>query len=179
RRRRSRCDLFLLGDVHHRDGGVLDDVRLEPHAFGRLDVRDVDRLGDLEVRDVDFDLLGDLRRLADDRQGAADLLEDAAFGHADGLAHEDDGDVHDHVLVHPHVEEIDVQDVSVYRVLVVVLEEDGAGLPVDLELDHGVGLVRGGDRLGVRLGFGRGAEGGIVGGAVGGGGYAGQRARRL
>src|SRR5207248_7126692 len=57
-----------------------------------------DRLGNVEVGHVHFDLLGNLRWLADDGQGAAHLLEDAAFRHADGFACQHDGDVHHHVL---------------------------------------------------------------------------------
>ena len=104
-------------------------------------------LGDLEVRDVDLDLLGDLVRLALDGQGAAHLLEDAALGDADRLADEDHGNVDDHLLVHADLEEVGVQHVAIDRIALVSLEEDGPLLAaLDLEVDDGVELVRGGDR---------------------------------
>ena len=102
----------------------------------------MERFRDPEGRDVDLDLLGDVARLANDRERARDLLEDAALGDAGRTADEDDRDVDDHVLVHPHFEEVRVQHAPVHRVLLVILEEhDLLAAALDLELDHGVELV--------------------------------------
>jgi len=61
-------------------------------------------------------------RLADHGERAADLLQDAAVGHADGLSDQHHRHVDHHVLVHPDFEEVDVEDVPVHRVLLVVLK---------------------------------------------------------
>src|SRR5438270_2742335 len=51
-----------------------------------------------------------------------------------------------HFLVHADLEEVGVQHVAVERVLLEGLEEDRLlALAVDVELDDGVELVRGGD----------------------------------
>src|SRR5207237_134550 len=80
------------------------------------------------------------------------------------LSGEHHRDVDQHFLVQAHFEEVGVHDVPVHRVLLEILEQHRARLAaVDLQLNHGVELVRRGDGLLDRLGIHRHVERLVVG----------------
>ena len=115
--------------------------------WGRLQLRHVERVANLDGGDVDLDLHRDALGQRLDRDLVGGDGEDAAGGDALGPAGGDDRDLHQHGLVEGDLEEVGVEEPAADRVDLVVLEEDLLHAALELERDEGVPLVRGGDRL--------------------------------
>ena len=134
-------DLFRLLDLGgHDDRGddrLLGIVEVH-HAGGRGDLGQVHGRGDLHSGDVDRDEVGDVGGERLDVELVRDLLHHAALLDAGGLlgALDVDGDRRLDLLVEAHLEEVDVHDLAADRVELLVLDDHGAGLALDLQVDQ-------------------------------------------
>jgi hypothetical protein len=94
---------------------------------------------DLEPGHVHDDRLGDVRRQRLDVELVRHVLEHAALLDARRLlgALEVDVDLGLDLLVEADLEQVDVEQLVADRMLLLVLDDHGAGLPADLEVDQG------------------------------------------
>src|SRR3954468_7486195 len=117
--RRLGLDL-RRGDDRDRGVRVIDDL----DAIRHLEIADVERVPDRDVRDIGFDAPRDVDRVDANRELRHHLAQNAA-GHPDtlGRAREHDGHVHRHLLAGDELLEVDVQNLLLERVALDLADE--------------------------------------------------------
>ena len=134
-------DLFRLLDLgghddrgHDRLLGIVE----EHDALGRGDLGEVHGRRDLHPGDVDRDVVGNGGGQRLDVELVRDLLHHAALLDAGSLLGALDVDRHRRLdlLVEAHLEQVDVHDLAADRVKLLVLDDHGAGLALDLQVDQ-------------------------------------------
>src|SRR4029077_1970666 len=118
-------------------------VREDRDALGYHDVADVDHVADVEVRDIDLDVLGNVLRQRLDVEVAQMVLDHAALLDADRVADLDHRNIHRDLLGAGHGQEVDVDQ----RVVdVIALDLTGHGqvrLAVHDQVEQHVGTAGG------------------------------------
>src|SRR6185436_6942921 len=127
------------GPRHHHVYDHHVGVGQDLHAFGNLEVGDAQVLAELQVGHVDGDPLRDVGGQTLDLQLAGDEVEDAALGlDPDRRAVDLDGDVELQRLVEGDLVEVGMEQPSLDRLDLALLEDDLAAAAPDVEVEQGV-----------------------------------------